>query len=98
MFFSAIQDGAAVDTAFAVKSYLSWSELKSGWRWRHLSVSVTTPFALVFHAARQIDSPQSRSAVADPQTALIGTNKSIFMHFSKGDSGASFKFNRETAT
>lgn len=63
------------------------------WRWWHLSASVTTQFALVFNAARQIDSPQFCSALADSQTALIGTNKSIFMHYSKVDSGASFKFN-----
>ena len=82
------------DSAVVTEPYLSLSELNSCWRWWHLSVSVTTRLALVFHAARQIDSPQSCTALADSQTALIGTNKSSFMHYSKVDSGASFKFNR----
>lgn len=86
--------GGTQDTAVVDELYLSLSESNSCWRWWHLSASVTTQLALVFHAARQIDSPQSCSALADSQTALIGTNKSSFMHYSKVDSGASFKFNR----
>lgn len=56
--------------------------------------SMTTQLALVFHAARQIDLPQPCAALADSHIALIETNKSIFMHYSKVDSGAPFKFNR----
>lgn len=94
---SVCQDEASVaQWTLQLSTSLIWvfSELNSCWRWWHLSVSVTTQLALVLHAARQIDSPQSCSALAESQTALIGTNKSSFMHYSKVDSGASFKFNR----
>lgn len=73
---------ASENTDVFDKPYLSLSEFCFCSRWWHLSVSVTKQFALVFHAARQIDLPQSSSASEDSQTALIGKNKSICIHCS----------------
>lgn len=75
----------SLSAAVVKGSHLTLSELNSSWRWWHSSVSVTTQPALVFHTAQRIDSPQSCSTLADSQSASIGTNKSIFMHFYKVD-------------
>lgn len=66
----------------ALLSHFSRSEINSCRSCWHFCVSVTTQLAAVLHAAQQIDSPKSCSALADSQTALIGTTN-LFLCISR---------------